>query len=89
MEQATTALLIVDVQKAIDHPSWGRRNNPDAETNMRRMLEHWRGQHWPIVHVRHESREPNSTYRPGQSGCEFKTEVLPLPGEAVVTLRRT
>jgi nicotinamidase-related amidase/chorismate mutase len=85
MEQATTALLIVDVQRAIDHPSWGRRNNPGAETNMRRMLEHWREQQWPIVHVRHESHEPNSTYRPGQSGCEFKAEVLPLPGETVVT----
>jgi nicotinamidase-related amidase len=28
------ALLIIDLQKAIDHPSWGRRNNPGAEKNV-------------------------------------------------------
>ena len=28
------ALLIVDVQKAIDGPSWGERNNLDAEANI-------------------------------------------------------
>jgi RNA polymerase sigma-70 factor (ECF subfamily) len=25
------ALLIIDLQNAIDHPSWGQRNNPNAE----------------------------------------------------------
>ena len=30
------ALLIVDVQKGLDEPSLGPRNNPDAEANMAR-----------------------------------------------------
>lgn len=82
---AGNALLIIDVQRAIDDPSWGRRNNPNAEHSMHVLLEHWRAQGWPIVHVRHESREADSTYRPGQPGCEFKPQVQPQLGEWLVT----
>lgn len=79
------ALLIIDVQRAIDDPSWGNdRNNPDAEQNMRRLLEHWRARAWPVFHVRHASVEPDSTYRPGQPGFDFKDEVMPRDGERVI-----
>jgi len=79
------ALIIIDLQKAIDHPSWGVRNNPGAEENIRRLLDHWRATSRPIVHVRHASRFPDSTYTEGQPGAEFKEEAAPLPGEPVVT----
>jgi nicotinamidase-related amidase len=79
------ALVLIDVQKAIDDPSWGSdRNNPQAEENMARLLAHWRARGWPVFHVRHMSREPGSTYRPGQAGNEFKGEVTPLAGERVI-----
>lgn len=79
------ALLIIDVQRAIDDPSWGDdRNNPDAEGNIARLLARWRERGWVVVHVRHASREANSTYRPGQPGFEFKAEVMPREGERVV-----
>ena len=80
----SAGLLIIDVQKAIDHPSWGRRNNPEAEENISRLLAAWRRTGRPIVHVRHLSREPQSTYRPGQEGCEFKDVVQPQEGEFVI-----
>ncbi len=86
-QQSHPGLLIVDVQKAIDHPSWGRRNNVDAELHMSELLAHWRQRGWPIVHVRHSSLEPSSTYRPGQSGFEFKAEVAPVSEETIVTKR--
>lgn len=79
------ALIVIDVQKGIDHPSWGRRNNPEAEANIARLLDAWRSAGRPIFHVRHLSREPGSTYRPGQEGSEFKEFVAPLPGERVIT----
>lgn len=79
------ALLIIDVQKAIDHPSWGQRNNPKAENNISRLLLEWRQNESPIIHIRHSSREPESTYRPNQEGFEFKQEVQPKSGETILT----
>ncbi len=85
MSVGPPALLIIDVQKAIDDPSWGNdRNNPSAEANIARLLERWREKQWPIFHIRHVSQEPNSTYRPSQPGAEFKGEVMPLAGERVI-----
>jgi nicotinamidase-related amidase len=75
---------VIDVQKAIDHPSWGHRNNPGAEQNIAALLAGWRAHHMPIYHIRHDSTEPDSPYRPGHPGNEFKSEVLPLPGEIVI-----
>jgi len=80
-----TALLIIDLQKAIDHPSWGTRNNPGAEENVGKLLAHWRATTLPIVHIRHVSRFPTSTYRDGQPGVEFKDVAIPAAGELVLT----
>ena len=79
-----TVLLIIDVQKGIGHPSWGLRNNPQLEANLRRMLDAWRQRNWPIYHVAHDSTEPGSTYRPGQWGNEFKNEVQPQGAERII-----
>jgi nicotinamidase-related amidase len=86
-EWPRSTLLIIDVQCAIDDPRWaadGPRNNPRAEAAIARLLAAWRHAGWPIVHVRHDSTEPASTYRPGQAGHAFKPEAIPLPGETVV-----
>lgn len=83
-------LLIVDLQQAIDDPRWakdGPRNNPDAEANIADLLAGWRRQTWPIVHIRHDSLEKQSTYRPGQPGNEFKPQARPLAGETVIAKR--
>lgn len=84
---AKPALVIIDVQNAIDHPQWaeyGKRNNPDAERQIARLLSVWRERSLPIYHVRHDSRYAHSTYRPGQPGNDFKSEVAPLPGEIII-----
>jgi len=78
------ALIVIDVQKAIDHPSWGQRNNLDAERNIAALLRAWRKASRPIYHIRHDSTEPASHYRPGQAGHEFKPEAQPVPGEVII-----
>src|ERR1035441_671923 len=78
------ALVVIDVQRAIDHASWGERNNPQAEANIRALLGAWRASGRPIYHVRHDSTEAESHYRPGQAGHEFKVEAMPLAGETVI-----
>src|SRR5215471_3804903 len=79
-----TALIVIDLQNAIDDPIWGERNQPEAETNVARLLAEWRSRGMPIYHVRHDSSEPQSTYRPGQPGHDFKPMTAPLPGETIV-----
>ena len=83
----SAALVVIDVQYAIDHPSWGVRNNPQAEGNIAALLAAWRASGRPIYHVRHDSTEAKSHYRPGQAGHEFKAEAMPLPGETVIGKR--
>ena len=83
----SAALILIDLQRAIDHPSWGERNNPGAEHNATALLEAWRRTNRPDYHVRHDSTEPDSHYRPGQPGNEFKPEVQPVPGETVIAKR--
>ncbi len=79
------ALILIDVQYAIDDPSWGNdRNNPDAEEKMAALLAHWRERKWPIFHIRHASTDLNSTYLRGQPLFEFKKEVTPIDGEPVI-----
>jgi|SRR5579871_862322 len=82
------ALILIDLQKAIDHPDWARhgpRNHPDAERRIVQLLDTWRRYNLPIYHVKHDSVMPGSTYRPGQEGNDFKPEAAPLPGETIVT----
>ncbi len=83
-------LIVIDLQQAIDDPVWakeGPRNNPGAEQAVARLLTAWRHTKKPIVHVRHDSTEPNSPYRPGHKGNDFKPEARPLLGEAVIAKR--
>lgn len=84
----TAALLIIDVQRAMEQPAWGRnRNNPQAEANIARLLQAWRETRRPVYHVRHDSTFADSPYRPGQAGNDFKPEVAPLAGETVIVKR--
>ena len=80
-----TALLVIDVQKGFDDPRWGKRNNPDAESNVALLLCEWRKQDLPIIHIQHCSVEPDSPLRPEAPGNEFKDEALPLTGEKIFT----
>lgn len=84
---SSTALLIIDVQRAIDDPLWaanGPRNNPLAEMNIAELLCSWRKLGWPIFHIRHDSTVPASPYRPGWPGNEFKPEIAPAPSEMII-----
>lgn len=83
----SAALLVIDVQNAIDDPKWGPRNNAGAEANIAALLAAWRRSGRTVVHVRHDSTFAGSPYRPGQSGNDFKTEAAPLAGEAVIAKR--
>ncbi|WP_342363559.1 isochorismatase family protein [Terrarubrum flagellatum] len=77
-------LLPVDMQRAFDAPPWPRRNNPDLDRNGLALLAAWRAAGLPIIHVRHDSVEAQSTLRPGQPGNDFREGFAPRTGEDLV-----
>jgi len=77
-------LLLIDLQSAIDHPSWGERNNLNADANVARLLDFWRQHHGQVWHVRHDSRSQQSHYRPGQPGNEFRSINAPNGDEKII-----
>lgn len=82
-----TALVLIDLQRAVDDPRWARhgpRNNPAAEQAAAALLGRWRRLGWPIVHIRHDSTKPDSAYKPGGPGHPFKPEVAPAAHETII-----
>lgn len=80
----TAALILIDVQEGLDEPRLGRRNNPTAEANMARLLQHWRACGRPVFHIQHMSTEPNSPLRPELPGNAIKAVVAPQGAEPVI-----
>ncbi|BCB61843.1 hypothetical protein HaloA020_25440 [Halomonas sp. A020] len=56
------ALILIDMQQGMATEEAGERNNPQAETNIQRLLTVWRHRDEPVVHVRHLSRLPSSPF---------------------------
>jgi nicotinamidase-related amidase len=81
---ANAALIIIDVQQVFDEPSWGKRNNPAAESNIAALLAGWRETARPLFHIQHVSTRPTSLFQPGSPGIRAKPEAQPLPGEPVI-----
>ena len=77
------ALLVVDVQRGFDAPSWGGRNNPEAEANIARIIAAWRKAGRPVYHVFHDSVSPESPLRPDSPGNAPKAEAAPAEGEPI------
>lgn len=82
-----TALVLVDIQR--DYFPGGRMALPDANNAGRHaadVLARCRAASMPIIHIRHESIRPGSTFfLPGTEGADIHPLVAPLPGEAVLT----
>ena len=81
-----TALIIIDVQN--DYFQGGRMALPGAEEaagNIRRVLEAWRGNMLPIIHIQHVSvREGATFFLPETDGVRIHPLVEPTAGEKVI-----
>lgn len=55
-------LILIDVQEAFHEPCWGERYGPHAEQNIERLLNYFRSEHQPIIHIKHVSQDPSSLF---------------------------
>lgn len=78
------ALVLIDVQNVWDHPQWGRRNNPDAEVNIARLLHAWRETGRPIFYFQHVEQGPETLFKAGTAAVEIRDIVRPLEDEPVI-----
>lgn len=82
-----SVLLVVDVQEGFADPIWGQRNNPEAETNVGRLLEVWRRAGRPVVFIQHDSLDEESPLHPEAPGHAIQTAVRPREDEPVMHKR--
>jgi len=82
-----TAFVIIDVQN--DYFPNGKNelvNSLEASLKAKDLLEHFRQRNLHVVHIRHLSVRPGSTYFiPGTEGAEIHANVQPLQNEKIVT----
>ena len=79
-----SALIIIDVQKGFDFVDyWGKRNNPEAEENIAKLIDLWRKNGRQIIFIKHMSKNPKSTLYPGQIGNDYKEIVAPKVGDVL------
>lgn len=83
MLPANTTLVVIDVQQGFLDPSWGPRNNPEAESNIARLMAAWRHTGRPVRYIHHASRSPQGHIYRGTQGHDTKPEAMPLSGEPV------
>jgi nicotinamidase-related amidase len=81
-----TALVIIDIQN--DYFPGGAMELEGAEaagTKASAVLNHFRKNGNPVIHVRHVSVRPGSTFFiPGTRGAEIHAAVQPASGESVI-----
>lgn len=79
------ALLVIDVQQGFDDAGfWGRRNNPECESNIGALIGAWRDAGRPVVFVRHDSGDSASPLHPSRAGNAFQNVVTGAPDLLVV-----
>ena len=80
-----TALVVIDVQEAFDHPRWGRRNNPDADRNIANLVDAFGNAGLPVVFVQHASGTPGSLFHPDNPGHALKDYLRTSTPDLLVT----
>ncbi|HPG41824.1 MAG TPA: cysteine hydrolase family protein [bacterium] len=80
------ALLIVDMQNDyFPDGSMPLVNIENAAANAKSLLERFRADNLPVIHVQHISNRSGATFfLPETSGAEICSALRPLPGETVV-----
>jgi len=81
-----TALVLIDIQN--DYFEEGANPLSDsfeASLNAKKILEYFRSNNLPVIHIQHISARPGSTFfLPGTKGADIHPNVKPLENEKVI-----
>lgn len=81
-----TALLLLEIQN--DYFPHGRvplEKSIEASAKAQIVLQAFRENRWPVIHVQHISTHPNATYfLPCTKGADFHANVYPLKNETII-----
>ena len=87
MNAQQKALVIIDIHN--DYFTGGNMplvGSDEAVLNAKSVLEQFRKEGLPIIHIQHISDRPGSTFFvPGTQGVEIHSEVAPLSSEKIIT----
>ena len=84
---ADTALIVIDIQNDYFPGGAMQLEGADAAAaNAGKLVQKFRSEKLPIIHVRHLSVRPGATFfLPGTKGAEIHAAVTPGAGEALIT----
>jgi nicotinamidase-related amidase len=81
-----TALILIDIQN--DYFSGGRMELEGplkAAAQARTLLDFFRQQSWPTIHIQHIATRPGASFfLPDTGGAEIHASIAPLSGEKVI-----
>lgn len=82
----TTALILIDIQNDYFPGGKGELEDPiEAATEARKLLDFFRQQKWPTVHIQHVATRPGATtFLPDTEGVKIHASVAPLTGETII-----
>ncbi|EMR86786.1 hypothetical protein ACHAO1_006268 [Botrytis cinerea] len=81
-------LLVIDLhQIEVDPPSsWGPRSTPNLTSNVSTIINAFRKQSFPVLHVHHHSLDPSDEFYPIEANASFIAPhacAVPLPDELI------
>jgi nicotinamidase-related amidase len=86
-----TALLVIDVQMALAHlDSEGEpRSCPQAEQNIARLMEKFRSNNDPVIHIHYHGADLDDPFHPSLPGSVVQPIAAPRAGEPIVIKTRS
>lgn len=78
-----SALIIINAQKALLNAK-AARSNVKAESNIQKLMKHWRDNKAPVIHVQHLSDNAESLFYKENPAADFMTEFAPEKNELVI-----
>lgn len=79
-----SVLIIINAQIGLLDATQPDRNNTEAEKNILNLLNYWRAQKKPVIHVKHVSDNAGSIFYRKSSGSELLPDLQANEGELII-----